>query len=227
MPTETSILQSRLFSYNCLPSTFEVYTAPKLSHVDFSFSQSGSFHKALDIEQKAKFGQKKLALNKTNESFAWVNIFAQLVRQRYQLLIFLRLTDAFYVSLWTGALYSAYLLDTSGHRRSCINLAWAAVICKSVRPQQQLFAQQSNSHSHGLKLVSARFWMRRQILIFLPEMQQYGLIILSYIVRRTRSRRYGKRAFLFCRNVWPSCYVMSQYHSFVIMLSGAGVTRPT
>jgi len=70
MPTETSILQSRLFSYNCLPSTFEVYTAPKLSHVDFSFSQSGSFHKALDIEQKAKFGQKKLALNKTNESFA-------------------------------------------------------------------------------------------------------------------------------------------------------------
>jgi len=27
------------------------YTAPKLSHVDFSFSQSGPFHKALDIEQ--------------------------------------------------------------------------------------------------------------------------------------------------------------------------------
>jgi len=28
-----------------------------------------TFHKALDIEQKAKFGQKKLALNKTNKSF--------------------------------------------------------------------------------------------------------------------------------------------------------------
>jgi len=31
------------------------YTAPKLSHVDFSFSQSEPFHKALDNEQKAKF----------------------------------------------------------------------------------------------------------------------------------------------------------------------------
>jgi len=30
------------------------------------------------------------------------------------------------------------------------------------------------------------------------------------------SRRYGKRAFLFGHNVWPSCYSMSQYHSFVI-----------
>jgi len=38
------------------------------------------FHKALDIEQKAKFGQKKLALNKTNKSLSRVNIFAQLVR---------------------------------------------------------------------------------------------------------------------------------------------------
>jgi len=27
------------------------YTIPKLSHADFSFSQSGTFHKALDIEQ--------------------------------------------------------------------------------------------------------------------------------------------------------------------------------
>jgi len=38
--------------------------------VDFSFSQSGPFHNGLDIEQKAKFGQKKLALNTTNKSFA-------------------------------------------------------------------------------------------------------------------------------------------------------------
>jgi len=69
---ETSILQARFFSHNCLPSTSELYTvtAPKLSHVDFSFSQSGPFHKALDIEQKAKFGQKKLALSKTNKSLA-------------------------------------------------------------------------------------------------------------------------------------------------------------
>jgi len=51
-----------------------LYTAPKLSHVDFSFSQSWPFHKALDIEQWAKFGQKKLALNKTNKSLSWVNI---------------------------------------------------------------------------------------------------------------------------------------------------------
>jgi len=28
------------------------------------------FHKTLDIEQKAKFGQKNLALNKTNKSFS-------------------------------------------------------------------------------------------------------------------------------------------------------------
>jgi len=53
-----------------LPATSELYAAPKLSHVDFSFSRSGPFHKALDIEQKAKFGQKKLALNKTNKSLA-------------------------------------------------------------------------------------------------------------------------------------------------------------
>jgi len=36
---------------------------------------------ASNIEQKAKIGQKKLALNKTNKSLAGVNIFAQLVRQ--------------------------------------------------------------------------------------------------------------------------------------------------
>jgi len=53
-----------------LPSTSELYTAPKLSHVDFSFSQSGPFYKALDIEQKAKFEQKKQALNKNNKSLA-------------------------------------------------------------------------------------------------------------------------------------------------------------
>jgi len=38
---ETSILQSRIFSYNCLTSTYELYTVPKLSHIDFSYSQSG------------------------------------------------------------------------------------------------------------------------------------------------------------------------------------------
>jgi len=41
-----------------LASKSELYTAPKLSHVDFRFSQPGPFHKALDIEQKAR--QKKL-----------------------------------------------------------------------------------------------------------------------------------------------------------------------
>jgi len=46
---------------------------------------------------------------------------------------------------------------------------------------------------------------------------------LSYSARRTRSRRYGKRAFLFCHNVWPSCYGMSQCHSFVILLRGADI----
>jgi len=45
--------------------TSELYTAPKLSHVDFSFSRSEPFYKTLNIEQKAIFGQKKLALNKT------------------------------------------------------------------------------------------------------------------------------------------------------------------
>ena len=51
-------------------STSDLYTAPKLSHVDFSFSRSERFYKTLDIEQKAIFGQKKLALNKTNKSLA-------------------------------------------------------------------------------------------------------------------------------------------------------------
>jgi len=68
---------------HCLPSTSELYTAPKLSHVDFRFSQSEPFHKALDIEQKAKFGQKKLALNEINTFFHELTFFAQLVRQRY------------------------------------------------------------------------------------------------------------------------------------------------
>jgi len=58
-------MYSRLFSNNCLPSTSELYTAPKLPHVEYSFSQSGPFHKALVIKQKSKLGQKKLALNKT------------------------------------------------------------------------------------------------------------------------------------------------------------------
>jgi len=49
-------------AYDCLPSTSELYTAPTLSDVDFSFSESEPFHKALDIEQKAKFGQKRVAL---------------------------------------------------------------------------------------------------------------------------------------------------------------------
>ena len=61
--------------YNCLAPTSELYTAPKLSQVDFSFSQSEPFHTALDIDQKAKFGQKKLAPNKINKSVSWVYIY--------------------------------------------------------------------------------------------------------------------------------------------------------
>jgi len=60
----------------CLPSASELYTTPKLSHVDFSLSQSAPFHKALDIEQNAKCGQKKLALNMINKSLSRVNIFS-------------------------------------------------------------------------------------------------------------------------------------------------------
>jgi len=55
---ETSILQSRIFSSHCLPSTSQLCTAPKLSHLDFSFSQSVPFHQALDSEQKAKSDKK-------------------------------------------------------------------------------------------------------------------------------------------------------------------------
>ena len=39
------------------------------------FSRSEPFYKTLNIEQKAIFGQKKLAVNKTNKSLARVNIF--------------------------------------------------------------------------------------------------------------------------------------------------------
>jgi len=53
-----------------LPSASELYTASKLSHVHFNFSQPGHFHKALDTEEKTKFGQEKLALNKTNKSLS-------------------------------------------------------------------------------------------------------------------------------------------------------------
>jgi len=53
-----------------LPSTSKLYTASKLPHVHFSFSHPGHFHKALDTEQKAKFAQEKLALNKTNKSLS-------------------------------------------------------------------------------------------------------------------------------------------------------------
>ena len=55
-----------------------------MSRVDFSFSRSEPFYKTLDIEQKAIFGRKKLALNKTNKNLLHeLTFFAQLVRQRY------------------------------------------------------------------------------------------------------------------------------------------------
>jgi len=38
------ILRSRIFSYNCLPSTSELYKIPKLLQVYFSCSQPGPFH---------------------------------------------------------------------------------------------------------------------------------------------------------------------------------------
>jgi len=42
-----------------------------------------------------------------------------------------------------------------------------------------------------------------------PWIRPYGTdwLIPSYSVRTTRSRSYGMRAFLFCLNVWPLCYV--------------------
>jgi len=47
-----------------------------------------------------------------------------------------------YISLWTRALYSAYLSDTSGHRRSFVVEVGSNSLSnlQSVRPQQQLFA---------------------------------------------------------------------------------------
>jgi len=90
----------------------------------------------LDIEQKAIFGQKKPALNKTNISLARVNIFCPTGTATI-------LTNVLNLSLWTGAFYSAYLPGMSIHRRSTTTSEWVAavqVISKSVRPQQQLFA---------------------------------------------------------------------------------------
>jgi len=47
--------------------------------------------------------------------------------------------------------------------------------------------------------------------ILLPETQQHRLTFsFSYCVERTRSCRHGKRAFLFCHNVFPSCCVTIQ-----------------
>jgi len=64
----------------------------------------------------------------------------------------------------------------------------------------------------------------------------------SVSLRSTRSCRYGKRAFLFCDNILPSCLsqyhsfvtiphfrhnttVSSQYHSFVMILDRGGASR--
>ena len=85
-----------------------MYTAPKSSQVDFSFSRSEPFYKTLNIEQKAIFGQKKLALNKTNKSLARVNIFCSTGTETILTANF-RLINVLNLSLWTGALYSAYL----------------------------------------------------------------------------------------------------------------------
>jgi len=47
-----------------MPSTSDRYEAPDFSHIDFSLSvMTMIVTKALDIEQKAKFGKKRVALN--------------------------------------------------------------------------------------------------------------------------------------------------------------------
>ena len=61
------IFQSRIFLYNCLPSTYELYTAPKLSHIDFSFSQSGSY-KGLERRTESQIWTESVALNTSNKS---------------------------------------------------------------------------------------------------------------------------------------------------------------
>jgi len=55
---EINILQSRIFSFNCLPSTSELYTAPKLSLADFSFSQSGLSHRPWTSTRKPNLDRK-------------------------------------------------------------------------------------------------------------------------------------------------------------------------
>ena len=81
-------------------------------------------------------------------------------------------------------------------------------------------------HSPQSSCWNARLSNHTFTTIFLLKCSCTDWLILSCNVRRTRGRRYSKGTFLFCHNVWPSCYGMSQYYSFVTMLRGAGLTRP-
>jgi len=54
-----------------MPSTFELYTAPKLSHIDFLVFRSRDRSKSLAHPTESQTVQKKLVLNKTNKSFMW------------------------------------------------------------------------------------------------------------------------------------------------------------
>jgi len=57
---DTSILQSKISSYNCLPSTSELYAAPKFSHIDYSFSQSGPIPNPWRSIRKTNLDRKSL-----------------------------------------------------------------------------------------------------------------------------------------------------------------------
>jgi len=61
----------------------------------------------------------------------------------------------------------------------------------------------SKKFRNGFKLATSTFWLIPSCLKCIST----DRLTLSYSVTRTRSCRYGKRALLFCHNVWPSCCV--------------------
>jgi len=90
-------------------------------------------------------------------------------------------------------------IEASWSRRGPGRAAAAVqVLCKYVR-QLGLTVRCSQPRTY----ISARFWLISSCL----KCSSTDWLILSYSLRRTRFRRYGKRTFLLSHNVWPSCCV--------------------
>jgi len=106
----TSILPFKISSYNCfhlrLKCTKPLFLTRRFWYLSFLTVRAEI--KALDIKHKAKFAQKKPALNKNKKSLlSWVNTFYSTCTVT-MLTTDVTRTKVLFLSLWTGALRFVY-----------------------------------------------------------------------------------------------------------------------